>query len=759
MRSVVWNVRVEGIVQGVGFRPFVYRLATEYGLSGTVLNDSQGVLIHVEGDVVGAEAFVAALESEAPPLALISRVAVVCVAPLGFSDFTIVASTESTRGETQIAPDAASCKDCLAEMSAVTDRRFAYPFINCTNCGPRYSIVTGVPYDRSATTMAEFPMCPSCLKEYHDPLSRRFHAQPNACPVCGPVLSFSDARGRVVGGVDPLREAVKMLGQGGIVAIKGLGGYHLAVDATDAAAVERLRQRKHRDEKPFALMVSDLTAIEQIARLSPLEERLLCGVERPIVLLARRAEAGIAESVAPGNTFWGVMLPYTPLHSLLLQDFSALVMTSGNRSDEPIAFDDQQALNRLDGIADGYLSHNRRIQRRTEDSIVRVIDQQPLVLRRSRGYVPRSIRLASGQPAVLALGAELKNTICLTRSDCAFISHHLGDLKNRDALDAQHQAITDLQNLLGSPPSIIAHDLHPDFVSSRSAIALDGRSVSVQHHHAHLVSCMVDNGVDELALGVVFDGAGYGIDDTLWGGEFLLGDYREFERVAHFDPVALPGGDAAVKEPWRMAASYLIKTYGDDSLPKMSCFANRSSELQLLRQMVKRGINAPLTSSCGRLFDAVAALAGLRAKVSYEGQAALALEMALPDDAEHFEGYPFAVVKYAAGLKIDADPLIRELVSDLNNNISSSIVSARFHNGLATMIAQVCRLLRKTYGPVPVALSGGVFQNRYLTERTLNLLRADDFRVLVHRQVPPNDGGLSLGQAVIAGHSVPPKAC
>ncbi|SHI49111.1 Hydrogenase maturation protein, carbamoyltransferase HypF [Malonomonas rubra DSM 5091] len=753
MAVVARRVRIEGIVQGVGFRPFIYRLARERQLAGTVLNDSQGVLIEIEGERRGIESFLAAIETELPPLASISGFQVVDSVPTGQSGFVIVESQSAQRRVAQIAPDSYVCPDCLRELFDPNDRRYRYPFINCTNCGPRYSIVTDIPYDRPLTTMVDFPMCPACQAEYEDPVSRRFHAQPNACADCGPQLTFADENGQLIAAAEPLVEAIERLRAGQIVAVKGLGGYHLAVDATNDEAVKRLRQRKHRDEKPFAVMAYNLEQICRFSHVSPGEERLLTSVERPIVLLRQRKDHGLSLEVAPKNKFFGTMIPYTPLHYLLLEQFHAIVMTSGNQGDEPIAFENSDAQNRLEGIADCYLQHNRRIHIRTDDSIARLLDGEPVLYRRSRGYVPRGVKLSGEQKPVLAVGAELKNTICLTRGDRAFLSHHIGDLKNQTVVDSMKQAIDHFQGLLEVQPTIIAHDLHPDYLSTHVAEELAGESnlVAVQHHHAHLASCLTDNGRNEAAIGVIFDGIGYGNDGHIWGGEFLVGDLYDFERVGQFAYRPMPGGDAATKEPWRMAVSYLQAVYGN-KLPDLPFLQDvESSGLNLLLQMIEKQLNSPLTSSVGRLFDAVAALVGLRNRVSYEGQAAFELEMLIAASGEAEAPYRFDVVAAAGLLQIDAVPMIKALVADLRAGIEPAVVSARFHNGLAQTIVDVCRQIRGERGVLPVALSGGVFQNRYLTERSAKLLREAGFDVLLHRQVPPNDGGLALGQAVIAG--------
>ncbi len=746
------KIRIAGIVQGVGFRPFVYRLAVERTLNGWVLNDSEGVLIEVEGHTAAVESFCAAIVSELPPLASISRMSSEVLPLTGEQGFLIDTSRQSDLRVAQISPDTHVCPDCLRELLDPHDRRYRYPFINCTNCGPRYSIVTAVPYDRPSTTMVDFPMCEPCQQEYENPASRRFHAQPNACADCGPALSLHDQKGTLLPSADPLAEAVKCLRRGDVLAIKGLGGFHLAVDPQSSEAVACLRHRKRRDEKPFALMVPDLETARQFVKIKTAEKRLLEAVERPIVLLEQITDQQlISQLTAPGNRYFGVMLPYTPLHYLLLQEFPALIMTSGNQGDEPIVFSDDEAFMRLAGIADLYLCHNRRIHIRTDDSIVRILAGEPVLMRRSRGYVPRAVTLPQPQLSVLAVGAELKNCICLTSADRATLSHHIGDLKNISVLDSLQQAIDHLQHLLDVRPQLVAHDLHPDYASTAVARKMpDIPKLAVQHHHAHLASCLADNGRDEQVIGVIFDGIGYGSDQHIWGGEFLLGDFSGFERVGHLAELAMPGGDAATREPWRMAFSLLYTTFGE-TIPELPLFDRVAvADRKLLLQMIAKGINSPLTSSCGRLFDAVAALVGLRQTVSYEGQAALELEMYL-DDRPLLPPYHFAIEETADKLIVDPRTMTRELVADLHQGRPTGQISARFHQGLAAAIWETCCAIRVRYGPLPVALSGGVFQNAYLTEKVCQLLVNADFEVLRHRQVPPNDGGLALGQAAIAG--------
>jgi hydrogenase maturation protein HypF len=745
------KIDIEGLVQGVGFRPFVAQLASRLGLTGTVGNDGRGVVIAVQGKAELLDLFLTALQAESPPLARIERLQLT-TPPLQpeESSFVILASSSAGDKVAAIAPDAHLCDDCLAELLDPHDRRYHYPFINCTNCGPRFSIITGIPYDRPQTTMAEFPLCPACVAEYRDPASRRYHAQPIACPACGPRLSLLSFAGIPLEG-DPLTEAIALLQAGKIVAIKGLGGYHLAVDAENDGAVARLRQRKRRDEKPLALMVPSLAGAHALAQISPAEGRLLTSVERPIVLLSAKDHPTLSPGIAPRNRYLGIMLPYTPLHHLLLTlgSFSALVMTSGNHSDAPIAADDAQALDELGSIADAFLLHNRRIHTRIDDSIARVLADKPLLLRRARGYVPRAVVLPISSPPILALGGELKNTLCLTRNARAYLSQHLGDLSNLESCAGHATMGVHLQHLLELHPTVVAHDLHPDYQTTRLAESLPGvQRIAVQHHHAHLASCLAENGQSGPALGVIFDGLGYGADGTIWGGEFLLGDLDDFRRVGYFAPTAMPGGDLATREPWRMALACLQQAYGRDypRLPFLQEIARRDE--QLVVTMIEKGINAPLSSSCGRLFDAVAALIGLRNRVSYEGQAAIELEMvaAIGD----YLPYPITLDRVADAIVFAPQVMIRAIVDDLVGGVTIAEISARFHATLVAVVGEICTRVRLATGISTVALSGGVFQNRLLTEGAIAALVRNDFSVLTHSLVPPNDGGLSLGQAAVA---------
>jgi hydrogenase maturation protein HypF len=746
------RVEIEGIVQGVGFRPFLYRLAREYRLAGWVRNTPAGVLLEVEGEAEAVARFLPEIERQAPALAAISGVQLAAAAPEGETEFRIVASSAGGSG-IQISPDCDVCPACLSELFDPADRRYRYPFINCTNCGPRYSIITGIPYDRPFTTMAPFRLCAACRAEYEDPANRRFHAQPVGCPDCGPVLRLLDAAGEELAG-DPLEEAVRRLRAGQIVAVKGVGGYHLAVDAGNDAAVQRLRERKKRDEKPFALMAADLAGIARFACADAAEAKLLVGTERPIVLLQKRAGHPISPHVAPANGYFGVMLPSTPLHHLLLtENFPALVMTSGNISDEPIAYQDDEALARLAHIADFFLAHDRAIHVRSDDSVLRVCNASPLFLRRARGYVPRSVLLPFKQRRVLATGGELKAAICLTRDDRAFLSQHIGDLKNAATALSLAATAEHLQRILQIAPEVVAHDLHPDYLSTSYAQSLSNLPrVAVQHHHAHMASCMAENGLDGEVLGVVFDGSGYGTDGCIWGGEFLHGGYRGFERLGHMPYIPLPGGDAAVREPYRMAIAHLFPLFGESlfDLP-LPCIGQVPwSERKLFLQMLRRGINSPLTSSCGRLFDAVAALLGVRQRVTYEGQAAIELE-ALAAESSSTRTYPFSFLE--KGTAPDFAPTLRAVVEEVLAGRERRDIARAFHHTVAAATAAVCAAIRVKTGTGRVVLSGGVFQNRLLSEGLSHHLVQVGFAVFTHRLVPPNDGGLALGQAVVAGQS------
>ncbi len=899
------SAKVTGLVQGIGFRPFVHRVASQLGLTGFVRNEGSHVLIQVEGAAATLSRFQQALTDRLPPLARIDRVEWQDCPPQHDRAFEIVASEPDGGSRVSVPADVATCPECLTELFDPADRRYRYPFLNCTHCGPRLTIITGVPYDRAQTTMSRFDMCDACRREYEDPANRRFHAEPTACPVCGPRLALETPDGTAAATDDPLRAAAESLRRGAIVAIKGLGGYHLACLASDGAAVERLRGRKHREEKPFAIMVRDLAAAEAICEVSYDEARLLEDVRRPIVLLKRRsghaeeltseseprasaradvrrnsaspdsfgsplvpattlgilrpgldlasasvgdvalrkgvsiangtgfpcresarAEARgslvypIADAVAPGNPLLGVMLPYTPLHHLLMaeMDGTPLVMTSGNLSDEPIAYEDSDARQRFAGLADLLLTHDRPIHRRCDDSIVRVTGGAPLILRRSRGYVPQPLSLPSDcRIPILAVGGQLKATFALGAGHQAMLSHHGGDLDDFSAFRAYTQAIDDFERFFDIQPALLVHDLHPDYATTRYALQrcesgnssepracaradLQGptlanrtpRRLAVQHHHAHLASCLAENGSTETAIGVIFDGTGYGLDGAVWGGEFLVGDLSSFRRAAHLRYVPMPGGEQAIHEPWRMAAAHLIDAVG--FCEALQRHVSRQ-KLSVIERMIRQRINAPLTSSMGRLFDAVAALAGIRQTAAYEGQAAIELEWAAstpplngspneavwhglpardstgsnsvslrghggsavaqqPDDAYAYAVTPAAADRQPdhsdAPMIIDTRPLIRNVLCAVRASVDPAVIARRFHATLVELIVDVCGRLRAQTGVSLVALSGGVFMNVLLLEGATARLQRDGFRVIRHRQVPPNDGGLSLGQLAIA---------
>jgi len=744
-------IAVHGVVQGVGFRPFVYGLAHRLDLHGFVKNQTGSVLIEVEGDTPSLDHFLTELAGKPPPLARIDSLTWECQQPRGASSFRIEPSEADAAGSIFVSPDVCTCADCLGDLFDPLDRRYGYPFLNCTNCGPRLTIITGAPYDRPRTTMAAFPLCAACREEYDDPSNRRFHAQPTCCPACGPQLQLRDASGQRIEGEDPLAGFASALRGGRIGALKGLGGYHLVCVAGEGAVVAELRRRKYREEKPFAVMVRDLAAAEELCEILPRESGLLVSPARPIVLMRKRAGNAIAEEVAPGNPYLGVMLPYTPVHHLLLDAMSStpLVMTSGNRSDEPIAYEDQDAVTRLSGIADVFLTHNRPIRVRCDDSVMRVVDGREAPLRRSRGYAPQPVTLpVECRRPILAVGGQFKGTFALGRGHHAFLSHHLGDLDHLDAYRAFARDIVLYQQLFAIQPEQTAHDLHPNYASThyaRERAASEGWSlVAVQHHHAHMASCMAENGLRETVIGVTFDGTGYGLDGALWGGEFLVGDYRQFRRAAHLRYVGMPGGDRAVREPWRMALAHL-----EDAGAEAPFLENRQSSTvwRALRQMLERRFNTPPTSSAGRLFDAVAALAGVRDRVSYEGQAAMELEWLateIPPDGS----YPFELAE--SPLVIDTRPLIRAVVRDANRQVAAGRIGRRFHSTLVEIIAAVCDRLRRTTGLDAVVLSGGVFMNALLTGEARARLEGEGFRVSCHRLVPPNDGGLSLGQLAVA---------
>jgi len=749
------RIRVRGTVQGVGFRPYVYGLAHRLQLAGLVGNDGRGVFIEAEGAAAAVAAFLEALQLEAPPLAVIEDVESTVIEATGGAVFSIVASDPTGSREVLVSPDVATCADCLREIFDPADRRYRYPFTNCTNCGPRFTIVRTVPYDRPGTTMAGFPLCADCAREYADPLDRRFHAQPVCCPACGPRLRLTDRDGgEVVGGEvpgDPVRRAAELLRDGRILAIKGLGGYHLAVLAADESAAAMLRARKHREDRPFAVMAPDLEAARRLCDIGPVEAELLSSPAAPIVVLPRRADAAVADSVAPRERSLGVMLPYTPLHHLLAAELAApFVLTSGNVSDEPIAFSDEDAQARLTGIADYFLTHDRPIYRRVDDSVLRVVSGRPAPIRRSRGYVPSPLSLPQRlRRPVLACGAELKNTFCLATGGRAFVSHHIGDLENYETLRSFTDGIEHFRRLFAIDPEVVGHDLHPEYLSTKYALDLDGvELVGVQHHHAHLAACLADNSATGPVIGVAFDGLGFGTDATMWGGEFLVADLLGFERAAHLETVPLPGGAAAIRAPWRMAVAYLDAAFGGSVPEGLDVVRRNAGRWDDVLAVARSGVNTPLTSSAGRLFDAVAAIVGVRDTVNYEGQAASELEQrAEPAEAGR---YP-ARVSDDRPLVIRGTDLVRAVVADVTARVPVATVAARFHNSVVGLIGNTCGLLRDRTGLSTVALSGGVFQNVWLVERTVAELSAAGFTVLTHSRVPTNDAGISLGQVAVAG--------
>lgn len=746
------RLQVTGTVQGVGFRPHVYRLATGLGLSGFVVNDPAGVTIEAEGAPEALAALRRRLSAEAPRLARIENVIHHDIPVAGGTAFAILHSRAAGPASVPISPDVATCESCSTEIADPAERRYRYPFTNCTDCGPRFTITTGIPYDRPNTTMRAFEMCAECRAEYEDPADRRFHAQPIACPRCGPELSLASTayEGRVSlhEGADSISSAAALLDQGGIVALKGLGGYHLLCDAADEAAVAELRRRKAREEKPLAVMAPSLEWAARLVDLSPDEAKVMGSWRRPIVLARRRVDAPIAPAVAPGNRYLGVMLSYTPLHQLLLEDFGRpLVATSGNLSDEPIAYRDEDGFRRLEGIADAFVTHNRDIHMRCDDSVVRVFRGAEYPLRRARGYAPEPLLLvARFERPVVGVGAELKHTFCLGFDSRAVLSHHIGDLASYEAMTSFLEGLEHFRRIYGITPEIAAHDLHPDYLSTKWVESLEGvERIGVQHHHAHIASCLADNGRDQPVIGMALDGTGYGTDGTLWGFEVLAADTSGFERLYRLRPLPLPGGAMAIREPWRLGAVYLNAAFGDRASSLDLDFVRATGDdWAPILQMAQRGINSPLASSAGRLFDAAAALCGARLRSAYEGQAAQELEQLA--DPSVTDAYDCSV---AEG-EIDGVELIAAAALDLAAGRPRCEVAAAFHNGVAQALGRAAELARAATGLATVALSGGTWQNLLLLERTTGALEGLGFEVLRHRRVPCNDGGISLGQAVVA---------
>jgi hydrogenase maturation protein HypF len=765
------SIKINGIVQGVGFRPFIYNLAHKYGLKGWVYNYSGGVEIEIEGDGTTLKDFIADIRAKHPPMAHILNMEVRDSLPLrDYEDFEIRKSQDEEDLFVPVSPDISICGDCTRELMDPGDRRYLYPFINCTNCGPRFTITQDIPYDRGKTTMSKFTMCSSCQREYDDPRNRRFHAQPNACPHCGPRLELWDPSGPM-SGVEPIAETIKLLKHGQIMAIKGLGGFHLACDAENEAAIGELRRRKLRTFKPFAVMSADIESIKTYCYVSPREEAILSGPRRPIVLLKRRGDSPIAPQVAPHNNFIGVMLPYTPLHYLLFKNppssgihplptenhFLALVMTSANFSEEPITMDNDEALEKLWSLADFILMHDRDIHIRCDDSVANALFDEEVAIRRSRGFAPHPLYLKTLSPGILALGAELKNTFCLSKDNFYFISQHMGDLENLEAYDFFQDTISHYKRFFRIEPQLIVYDLHPDYLSTRYAQDYSMENVNcslvpVQHHHAHIASCMAENGVEGKVIGVAFDGTGYGVDGHIWGGEFFVAGYSDFSRFAHLRYTPMPGADAAIRNPYRMALGFLYDLFGEGFLDTGLELASRRKrqELTIILRQIERKINTPLTSSCGRLFDAVSSLIGLRDTITYEGQAAIELEM-IADSGVRGE-YTWDIYEEDGQLIIDTLLVIRDIIADLEKGIPAEEISAKFHNTVSDLIRGICNRVRDREGLNKVVLSGGVFQNRLLAKQTVELLRKEGFETFFHKRIPTNDGGISLGQAVIAAH-------
>jgi len=751
------RISARGVVQGVGFRPFVYGLAKKHKLNGWVCNTSEDVKIEVEGDRKTLDLFISDLEHKAPPLARIEGISVSFDAPAGYKGFEIRHSMAQPGKYQLVSPDIATCRPCLEDVFTQGNRRWHYPFTNCTNCGPRFTIIKDIPYDRPLTTMSVFKMCPDCQREYEDPLDRRFHAQPNACPVCGPRLELTDSRGVPLECEDIIEKTASLLHEGRIIAIKGLGGFLLACSAENQQSATLLRQRKRRPSKPFAVMLRDIDAVRLHCGITAEEEKLLLSPQSPIVLLPWKPGSSICREVAPALKYLGVMLPYTPLHHLILRESGLpLIMTSGNISEEPIAGENNEALRRLGNIADFFLLHNRDIYSTYDDSVAMVVEGAPQLVRRARGYAPYPVHLDFNVPQILACGAEEKNTFCLTRDNHAFVSQHIGDMENLETMQHFERTVELYKKLFRIEPQVIAYDKHPEYLPTKYAQEQAGklgiRAVSVQHHHAHIASCMADNGLQEPVIGLAFDGTGYGIDGHIWGGEFLVADYKGFERVGQLEYLPLPGGALAIKKPYRIAVGYMLSLLGPEAFDRRLGFlrAIEPDELPLISRQIESHINTPLTSSLGRLFDAVSALAGVRSAIDYEAQAAIELEMRSYEAPDEKGIYPFFVTADEHYHVVLLHGLISSVVDDLLRGCSAATVGMRFHNTLAVMARDVCLRIREQHKIDRVALSGGCFQNRLLLVKTMAALKEAGFRVLTHSQVPCNDGGISLGQAVIA---------
>lgn len=735
----------KGRVQGVGFRPMVYNLAKKFALNGVVLNAPEGVIVELEGSDANIERFQEGIRTKQPPNAKIIRIETTQLAPIGYMSFRILPSAQTGKKTVLIPPDVGTCKDCEKELFNPRDRRFGYPFINCTHCGPRFSIIRDLPYDRVKTSMAPFHMCSLCEFEYSDPKNRRFHAEPNACEDCGPHIFLLDAQGKRIETLDPILKAVQMLKEGRIVAIKGIGGYHLACDAANNEAVAELRKRKNRPDKPFAIMSYSLKEIKSYAKVNDKESELLQSSARPIVLLKKRKGVLISDLIAPANTNIGAMLPYAPIHYLLLKEnFIALIMTSANKSNEPIIKDDDKVVNGLKGIADFFLVHDRRIINRSDDSVVRVIKNKVLMLRRSRGYVPDPIKISEEVfPEILGTGAQMKNAFAISRGKRVVMSQFIGELDNIETLNFYKDSIVRLENMLKVKPKVIAHDAHPDYLSTKYAKAVHGvKHIPVQHHQAHIASVMAEHKLHSDVIGIALDGMGYGSDGAIWGGEILVGHPGRFDRRGHFKYVPLPGGDAAVKEPFRMAFSYLYAAYGDEAFKlKLDLIKKHKNELEPIKKLIKSGVNTPMTSSAGRLFDAVASLLRLRDTITYEGQAAIELESIAAG-----KGYKSYDISIDNNYVMDASPMIMGIVEDLKEGVPAENISYKFHNTLGKAIGRVCKMISKETKIKKVCLSGGVFQNALLLEACIRELKKVRLEAFFNEKVPTNDGGIALGQ-------------
>jgi len=770
------KITIKGIVQGVGFRPFVHKLAEEFGLRGWVKNTPAGVVMEVEGGRRNVREFYDEITLRKLPPAQIKEKKIVYQAPRGYRSFIIRESTSHQKKEALISPDIAFCHECLKELKDSSDRRHYYPFINCTNCGPRFTIIKDLPYDRPFTTMKKFRMCPICQNEYEDISRRRYHAQPNACPQCGPEIELIKSRKSgsepidseyYLKGLEALQATIELLKKGKIVAIKGLGGFHLACDATNGVAVERLRQRKVRPYKPFAIMVPDIETAKKYCLVSQQEEELLSDWQKPVILLKKREDSKISDLVAPNNNCLGVMLPYTPLHYLLFRSVSsspsALVMTSANLSDQPIEISNQEAINNLSHIADYFLLHNRDIYNRCDDSIVEIFSREPIFIRKARGYVPSPVELDSKVASILACGAELKNTFCLTKENYAFVSQYIGDLKDYKTLQYYEQMLQRFEKLFGISPEIVAHDLHPDYLSTQYALDITRRRpkimrIPVQHHHAHIVSCLAENKVKEKVIGVAFDGIGYGTDGNIWGGEFLVADYGDFRRIGQLKYLPLPGGDRAVDEPWRMAISLLGEAFGK-RIPRIDFTDRWKKKIPIILGMIEKRVNSPLTSSMGRFFDGVSSILGICDANTYEGQAAMELE-SMAQQLSSSSGnlltqkYRYEIKEEKGTFIVEPAWIVRGIVEDLQKRVPASVIAAKFHNSIADIIKEVSLKIKERTGISRVALSGGVFQNRLLLGLALRKLTERGFICYYQKKVPPNDGGISLGQAIIANEII-----